>query len=242
MRQPYKIIGATEFEEILINNIISYIAEMHLDIIKLYDLYEIEILDKLSNDSSGRSIEHKMFLSREYALSGIPYEIEVENNLEKSSKLKRLVSTVYHELWHISTWDRYREMYEYVISVKDNDDSNIIYTAYSYMYWIEYVAHIETVFIEDYRTMKEFCENFVNKRWEKIEYGYSYFVKALPYYIVRARYINEYESLTEQICCKEIRYATMDFKRGSEELFNNEDMTEKEKSKVIEGMIRKLFV
>lgn len=239
MNQKYKIIGGKNFEQRLIVNIISYIEEMYSDLIKTEDLYEVEVKDKLSNDASGRSIEHKIFISREKVLNGIPYDINIADNLERNSKLKRLVSTIYHELWHVSTWEQYREIYEYITCGKE--DYNSLCIAYSYMYWIEYIGHKETIFIEDYQTMIDFCKNFVNKRWEKTEYGYSDFVKSLPYYIVRACYLNEYESLTQQIFCKELRNATTDFKVVSEELFDNKYMNEIEKAKIIEDMIRQLL-
>lgn len=95
MNQKYKIIGGKNFEQRLIVNIISYIEEMYSDLIKTEDLYEVEVKDKLSNDASGRSIEHKIFISREKVLNGIPYDINIADNLERNSKLKRLVSTIY---------------------------------------------------------------------------------------------------------------------------------------------------
>lgn len=173
MNFSYYVINATKEEENIINLIVSYIVDNYNEKIDIDKLNQIEVVDKLDNDSSGRSIRDKIILPRKYGLDGVENIKDISMEKETNLKLKMLIGTIYHELWHITTWSEYKIMYEYVLNEKESE----IYTAYAYMYWIEYVANMETVFIEVPEVMKEFCENFVLRKWHKIEYGYSYFIK-----------------------------------------------------------------
>ena len=232
-----KILNATEEEENNINLIISYIADNYNEKIDVEKLKQIEVVDKLDNDSSGRSIRDKIVLPRKYGLDGIGKVKNILVEKEENSKLKMLIGTIYHELWHISTWNKYEVMYEYVLNEKDSD----IYTAYAYMYWIEYIAHVETIFMEVPDVMKEFCENFVLRKWHKIEYGYSYFIKALPYYLIRSQYLDLYDELTQKIISKDLRQAVYDFDSKSKLLLHNKSMDDIEKANEIKNVIEELF-
>ena len=154
-----------------------------------------------------------------------------------NSKLKTCIGTIYHELWHVSTWEKYEDMYEYVLNEKSAD----VYMTYAYMYWIEYIANMETVFMKVPEAMKEFCENFVQKRWHKIEYGYSYFIKTLPYYLIRSQYINLFDELTQKIICSELRQAVYDFDNESKFLLHIKYMDDIEKANSLKNMIEELF-
>ncbi len=233
----YKIINATKEEEDYINLIISYIADNYNEKIDIGKLKQIEVIDKLDNDSSGRSIRDKIVLPRKYGLDGIGNIKDISIEKETNSKLKMLIGTIYHELWHVSTWNKYESMYEYVLNEKDSD----IYTAYAYMYWIEYVANTETIFMEVPDVMREFCKNFAQKRWHKIEYGYSYFIKALPYYLIRSQYLNIFDELTQKIIFNELKQAVYDFDSKSKFLLHNKYMNDIEKANDIKGIIEKLF-
>lgn len=236
MECTYKIINGTKEEENIINNIIEFILRKYPEKIDIDKLKTIEIVDKLDNDSSGRSIRDKIILPRKYGLENIVYEHDILENKCIKPELKMLISTIYHELWHITTWDKYELMYEYVLEENSN-----IYTSFAYMYWIEYVAHVETVFMENTDIMKTFCENFVSKKWHKIEYGYSYFIKALPYYLVRSNFLGIFDKLTMKIMCNELKIAVYEFNQVSKHLIQNDDIHEIDKANIIKGMIEKLF-
>lgn len=237
MAFSYKVTNATKEEEKNIDVLISYIMDNYNDKIDIERLKQIEVVDKLDNDSSGRSIRDRIVLPRKYGLEGIEEIKDILAEKERNIKLNMLISTIYHELWHVSTWNKYEVMYEYILNEKDSD----IYTAYAYMYWIEYVAHVETIFMEVPEVMKEFCENFVLRKWHKIEYGYSYFIKALPYYLIRSQYLNLYEELTQKIISKELKQAVYDFDSESKFLLHNKCMDDIEKANVIKNMIEELF-
>lgn len=237
MKFSYKIINATEEEENNIDLIISYIVDYYNEKIDIEKLKQIEIVDKLDNDSSGRSIRDKIILPRKYGLEGIAEIKDILSEKERNIKLKMLIGTIYHELWHVSTWSKYEDMYEYVL----DEENSEIFIAYAYMYWIEYIANKETVFIKAPEIMKEFCENFVHTKWHRIEYGYSYFIKALPYYLIRSQYLNIFENLTKKIESDELRKAVYDFDNISKCLLNDTNMKDIKKADIIKKMIEELF-
>lgn len=234
----YQIINSTKEESKFIDNVIQYISQEYNDRINMNELQEIEVVDCLSNGASGRSIEHKIFLSRINGLNDVKLDCEkVQDEIESNHSLKMLVSTIYHELWHVSTWDEYREIYEYIL--RDDKD---IYTALAYRYWIEYIAHVETIFMEDYQIMLKFCNDFSTTRWEQMNGGYSDYINGLPYFLVRSHYMNKYQELIECIYSKELRKYTEIFNTVSEEPFQNKDITDIEKIKIIEELeVEKLF-
>lgn len=237
MEHTYRILAGTEKEKEIINNVIDYILKEHPENINIDKLKTIEVVDALDNDSSGRSIRDKIILSRKRVLEGIKFNRNIEKNEMIDSDLQILISTMYHELWHVTTWKKYEFIYEYVLA-KENTD---VYTAFAYTYWIEYVAHKETVFMENVDVVKKFCEDFVCKKWHRIEGGYSYFIKALPYYLARAEFLEIFEELTRKIICDELRMAVYEFAKVSKELFQNDEMQEIDKANIIKEMIVKLF-
>ncbi len=217
--------------------VVSFIADNFFEKLNIDKLHYIEIVDRLENNSSGKSIKDKIILPRKYGLEGIRNFADVSMEREKNIKLKMLIGTIYHELWHVSTWDKYKTMYEYVLNKKVPD----IYTAYGYMYWIEYIAHTETIFMEAPELMREFCNKFVEKSWHKMEDKYSYFIKALPYYLIRSQYLNVFDEFTKNIIPNELRQAVYDFDRRSKELLHNRFMDDIEKADKIKSMIEQLF-
>lgn len=106
-------------------------------------LKEIEIVDKLSGDADGRTVREKIFLSRQNGLDVLKNKSYQKSDMFSNIEVKKLISTIYHELWHVNTWNKYEDMYEYVL-----DENNDICTIYAFVYWIEYIAHIETVHME----------------------------------------------------------------------------------------------
>lgn len=233
----YKIVNASEQELIIIKNVIEFIHENYNKVIDIGKLRVIEIVDELDNDSSGRSIKDKIILPRKYGLEGVECKEKISNYELVDNHLKMLISTIFHELWHVTTWEKYEKMYQYVLDEKSED----IYLVFAYMYWIEYIAHVESVYMEVDVVMREFCENFVHRNWHKIDCGYSYFIKALPYYLARANYLKIFERLSKEIKCEELKVATYDFDRESRRLYNDNSITDEEKAKIIRGKIECLF-
>lgn len=236
--QHFDIINASVDEEKTIRYIVTYIAEHYTDKLDINKLATVEVVDALPNDSSGRAVGNKILLARKNGLELIKYDSILDVQVNDDVKVRMILSTIYHELWHVTTWDKYHEMCEYII--KDENDKDM-FLVFAYMYWIEYIAHIETVFMEVTEVMKEFCESFVRHNWHKIEGGYGGFLKALPYYLVRAKYLNIFDELTQNIKCDELRIATYEFDNVSEELFYNSGLTDMEKASIIKDMIVKLF-
>lgn len=238
MEFSYKITNATKEEEDNIHAIISYIADNYNEKIDIEKLKQIEVVDKLDNDSSGRSIRDKIILPRKYGLDGIGNIKDISIEKEINLKLKTFIGTIYHELWHVSTWNKYKDMYEYVL----NEETADVYKTFAYLYWIEYIANGETVFMKVPEIMKEFCENFVYTKWHKMEYGYFHFIKALPYYLIRSQYLKIFKELTQKIVSDELRKVVYDFDSISKRLLNDTNMEDIRKADIIKNMIEELFV
>lgn len=234
MESTYIIKDAAKDEETIVNLIITYIIDNYIDKINISKLKTIEVVDKLDNNSSGRSVRDKIILSRRYGLDGVREIKDISEEIERNTKLKMLISTIYHELWHVSTWDKYETMYEYILNPEEDD----IRKAYSYLYWIEYIAHAETIFMEVTDVMKKFCTNFVHIKWHRKKGGYYDFIKALPYYLIRSQYLRIFDELTNEIICDELRVAVYKFDDVSKQLIKNNYMDDVEKANVIKDMIK----
>lgn len=232
----YKIINANSKEEEFIDDVINYIVVKYSDKITINQLKKIEVVDELPGGSSGRAERNKMILARKNGLEILNNKKYDESKIDADDGIKSMVSTIYHELWHISTWKQYEYMYEYVL---DKKNDNI--TAYAFMFWIEYIANIETAFMEVENIMKKFCEKFVHKKWHRIEGGYSYFIKALPYYLAYSRYLNCFDEFTRYIEFQELRSAVLDFYKVSNNLLQDKKLQDIDKALVIKDMIKKLF-
>ena len=232
----YYIINANETEKEIINNIIKYIQHCYSHKLKIESLNGIEVVDKLSGGASGRAFRDKMFLARENGLNVLKYKNYNKPGIILDDELKDVISTIYHELWHISTWKKYEYMYESVLN--DNIDD---ITAYAYMYWIEYIGHLETVFMEVPKKAQEFCQSFSCAKWEKDQSHYIYFVKSLPYYLARSQYLGIFEELTIKIECKELKEAVYEFDYTSKQLLGNEYMDDIQKANIIKEKINKLL-
>ena len=230
----YEIINATKKEEETIYNIIEFINRNYSEKLSLNELKKIEVIDKLPYGSSARSFRNKIILSRK---NGLEMVIDSQENIFDGFYCRMLISTIYHELWHISTWKKYEDMYEYITNNVKKD----LIIAYAYMYWLEYIAHNETVFLEVPNIMEDFCEKFIRKKWTEMEDGYSYFIKELPYYLIRSQYLNIFDSLTEQIQNKELKSAIYNFDKESKKLLYNSVLNDKEKAEKIAVIIEELL-
>ena len=237
MELLYEFINGTEEERKIIDDIIEFINKKYSEKLDLNILKKVEIVDRLENKSSGRSFVDKIVLPRKYGLENVHFKKNFIENIESDSILNMLISTIYHELWHVSTWDKYAIMYEYILSENNVD----MCTALAYKYWIEYIAHIETVFMEVFEIMSTFCNNFVHKRWHRMEYGYQYFMIGLPYYLVRSQYLQLYDNLTKKIECEELRKTVYDFDKDSKLLLDNKNINDIEKANIIKERVKKLF-
>lgn len=234
MNAVFKIINGTEEEEQIINDVIELIERKYPEKVYVNELKEIEIVDRLPYGSSARSIKNKIFLARKNGLEGV-FGSKEKICIDKVYKM--LISTIYHELWHVSTWNKYEYMYEYITSNKKRD----LTFAYACMYWIEYIAHYETVYMEVPEVMKDFCENFVCRNWDEIEYGYSCFIKELPYYLIRSQYLNIYDVLTSRISNDEFKQAVHNFDKVSRKLLLDTKIDDEEKAKKIAVLIEKFL-
>lgn len=232
----YYIINANEIEKEIINNTIKYIQHYYSYKLKIENLKEVEVVDKLSGGASGRAFRDKMFLARENGLNVLKYKNNNNPGMLLDDKLKDVISTIYHELWHISTWKKYEYMYESVLN--DNIDD---ITAYAYMYWIEYIGHLETVFMEVPKKAQEFCQSFSGAKWEKDQSHYIYFVKSLPYYLVRSQYLGIYDELTMKIGCEELKEAVYEFDNTSKQLLGNGIIDDIQRAGIIKEKISKLL-
>lgn len=232
MQLSYKIFNATNEEQKIIKCIIQYIYENYSEKLEISKLESVEVVDELEGGASARTINNKIMLARKNSLHGVDLKKDKIESVPADKNLKILISTIYHELWHVSTWEKYKLMYEY---------DKVGFANYAYVFWIEYIAHIETVFMEDIDIMKEFCERFVGEKWDKIEYGYSQFIMALPYYLVRSNYLELFDELTEKIEFDELKAVVYDFNKTTKQLQNNNSMQEIDKANIIRDMIEKLF-
>ena len=230
----YDVINATQKENNIINTILQYIYDNYSEKFCFDRLKRLEVIDELTCEASGECQRDTIKISRKDGLNEIGSIKNIDVDIKENRKIKILVSTIYHELWHISTWTQYEEMYEYAMKPEDAD----MYVMISYIYWIEYIAHKETVFMECDTVMRDYCQAFVTKQWQKIDYGYLLFIKALPYYIVRSQYLKIYEDLTEEIKSTKLKAVVKDFGRTSEKIYGNQELSVLEKAKVIENMIR----
>ena len=152
-----EICGAKEFERDFINKVLEMLQKNYSDVIDISKLQKIEIVDELSGGSSGRAIRYNIILPRKLCLEILT---DVDEFELEDMRLKNVISVIFHELWHVSTYERYKDMYEYVYDETTNE-----ITAVSYVYWIEYIAHKDTVFMEDVNVMKKFCFEFVRTDW-----------------------------------------------------------------------------
>lgn len=237
MKMWYEIVNANSKEREFIQKSIEFIRKNYSDKVHVEELRKVEIADSLPNSSSGRTYGDKIILSRKNGLEMLEHieKIDIDKIIEGEDRV--LFSTIYHELWHVSTWKQYLSLYESVLKDGEHD----LYKAFASQFWIEYISHKETVFIESQDVMKQFCIIFSQKRWENMDDGYFYFMKSLPYYIVRSQYMGMFEKLTEKISCKELKEAVYKFALLSQELYEQTEKSDIEKRDCIEKQIVKLF-
>lgn len=233
-----KYINATNAEKCLIEKVLQFIKRRFPNQYDYKLLHYIKIEDELANNSSAQTREHTIIISRKNGISDVYFEEKeiLESHIYKDKKLHVVVSTIYHELWHVNTWKKYQKLYDYVL-----DESSDIIKALAYRYWIEYVSHIETVCLEEEGCMKQFCLGFVNTRWAKIECGYQEMLINLPYFLCRAHYLGIYANCLNQIESNIILEIVKSINDITEELLNNQIMSESEKANVIYKEFQKIY-
>lgn len=234
----YEIINASVQEKEFLDKIFKYIYDNYSNKLNVEKLRKVEIVNELSGGSSGRAICDKIILSRKNGLDRLNSLCQDELDIDNNLSLRDLVSTIYHELWHVSTWDKFEYLYEYVLDEKNEDWNTIL----AYLYWIEYLAHVETVFMELPEVMRKFCIDFVYRKWQNTYEEYSYFIKALPYYLIRSQYLNLYDELTQEIVSNKLRKVVYDFDCKSKLLLYNSDMDDIEKANDIKSIIEAFLV
>lgn len=229
----YEIINASVQEKEFLDKMFKYINDNYSNKLNVEKLRKVEIVNELSGGSSGRAICDKIILSRKNGLDRVNSLCQGELDINNDVLLRDLVSTIYHELWHVSTWDKFEYLYEYVMDEKNEDWNTVL----AYLYWIEYLAHVETVFMEVPEVMRKFCKGFVYREWKNTYDEYSYFIKALPYYLIRSQYLSLYDELTQHIIPNELRQAAYNFGCKSKFLLHDNDMDDIEKANYIKSMI-----
>ena len=229
----YEIINASVQEKEFLDKMFKYINDNYSNKLNVEKLRKVEIVNELSGGSSGRAICDKIILSRKNGLDRVNSLCQGELDINNDVLLRDLVSTIYHELWHVSTWDKFEYLYEYLMDEKNEDWNTVL----AYLYWIEYLAHVETVFMEVPEVMRKFCKGFVYREWKNTYDEYSYFIKALPYYLIRSQYLSLYDELTQHIIPNELRQAAYDFGCKSKFLLHDNDMDDIEKANYIKSMI-----
>lgn len=230
----YDITNGTKEEKRIIKDILEYICDNFSDKINVYKLHRIEVVDELENGSGGRAIRDKIILPRKNGLERIQNSGNIRVDKENDAGLQSLISTVFHELWHVETWKKYEIMYEYVLSTEKKD----MFTSYAYMYWIEYLANKYTVFMDDVKEIKEFCEKIIYFKWNTVNSDYSYFIKSLPYFLIESQYLNIYDELINHLS-SDIREIVLEFDKISRNLLSNVKMEDIEKAGIIRGLIVK---
>lgn len=230
----YEIINGTKEEKRIIKDILEYICDNFSDKISVRKLHRVEVVDELENGSGGRTIRDKIILPRKNGLDRIQNSENIRVDKENDAGLQSLISTVYHELWHVDTWKKYEIMYEYVLSTEKKD----MFTSYAYMYWIEYLANKYTVFMDDAEEIKEFCGKLIHFKWNTVDSDYSYFIKSLPYFLIESQYLNIYDELIKHLS-SDIREIVLEFDKISRNLLSNDKMEDIEKAVKIRGLIVK---
>lgn len=233
----YEIINAHIQEKEFIDKVLKYINDNYYNKLNIQKLRKIEIVDELPGGSSGRTIRDRIILSRKNGIDRVNGLCRDKLDIENSMILRDVISTIYHELWHVSTWNKFEYLYEYVLDEKNEDWNTVL----AYLYWIEYLAHVETVFMEVPEVMRKFCKDFAYQEWHNTYDEYSYFIKALPYYLTRSQYLNLYDELTQEINSNELRQAVYKFDCKSKVLLHNNDMDDIEKANDIKSIIVELL-
>ena len=107
----YEIINGTKEEKRFIKDILNYICDNFSDKISVRKLHRVEVVDELENGSGGCAIRDKIILPRKNGLERIQNSENIRVDKENDAGLQSLISTVYHELWHVDTWKKYEIMY-----------------------------------------------------------------------------------------------------------------------------------
>lgn len=175
---------STELESFL-REVVQYTLNEYGEGLKLSRLKRIELMDKsefeIAKDGSMCEEGTKIIVtSRLYDL--LPtYDIdELLENLE----FKMIVSTMYHEMVHVSDWCDYPKIYAIGDAMEDMKN------ALPALFWLEYLAEKRSCKVCDVNK-KEFCEQFVNNKWHSYKSDWTsfdtsnffYLNKVIPYFL-----------------------------------------------------------
>ena len=216
----YDIYGASQNEKIKLICICNEIESMVR--FKMTTDINITIVNTLSGGASARCDlkNERILVARKNCLE------DIDTN---SQYVKGII---YHELWHYCTNEKYKELYHKMM----NPDEDIA-LAYACQYWIEYIAHIETVFMEDKNIIEKFCIGFVENSEIRSEIGFSYLIKRMPYFLVRAGYIGKYQEYCNKIKDPEVKLIIQKFNNLSKQLLTDNNKSDYEKAESIKELI-----
>lgn len=173
--------------ERFLGEVFQYVLENYARKLSLERLELIELVDKskFNIPIDGRTCDggtKVIVTSRLYEL--LPsLEIQV---LFDNQNFKTLVNTLYHELGHVSDWEKMPKLYEIV---EKNDPADL---ALACLLWIEYVAEKRSCLM-GLVNPEEFCDGFVDKEWRVTQFDYEdmsqrnffYLLKHIPYFMAR---------------------------------------------------------
>ncbi len=175
-----------QFDDFL-KNVVKYVIDVLGNELCIDDLEEIELIDKkeLSIETDGRTLANgkKIILTSRLYTQLPEYDI---SKLENSVDFKLIVTTLYHELGHVSDMKTMPNIY--AATQNSNNEKQML----SSYFWVEYLAEKRSTSIGlvDY---SNYCNNFVKRQWNAYKLNFEtysednffYLCKTLSYYMAR---------------------------------------------------------
>lgn len=177
-----------ELEKFLVS-VVEYTVNKYGDELNLQNLKQIELIDisEFDIEKDGSTYDNGtriIVTSRLYDM--LPnYNIK---ELVYDNNFKLLVNTMYHEMGHVSDWQKYPNIYLEAETMKE------MKKALPALFWLEYLAELRSCHVEG-ANVEEFCTQFVQRQWHSYkndlsiidESNFFYMNKLLPYFIARTK-------------------------------------------------------
>lgn len=177
--------------DLLVKDVVKYTLNKYGKQLNISTLKEVEVrnVQEFECPIDGRVVDKTKIVLTSRSFELLPsYEIK---RLYKNKNFRQIVCTLFHEMGHINDMVKYPVLYD---TIENSDDME---KAPPSLFWTEYLAEKRSVSVDP--SAKDFCEEFVSTSWniQKRSTGtattgdFFYLNKALPYFIVRAEYINK---------------------------------------------------
>lgn len=177
--------------DLLVKDVVKYTLNKYGKQLNISTLKEVEVrnVQEFECPIDGRVVDKTKIVLTSRSFELLPsYEIK---RLYKNKNFRQIVYTLFHEMGHINDMVKYPVLYD---TIENSDDME---KALPSLFWTEYLAEKRSVSVDP--SAKDFCEEFVSTSWniQKRSTGtattgdFFYLNKALPYFIVRAEYINK---------------------------------------------------